>query len=406
MSSNSEINRIIPLTIEKCVFGGDGLAHWGSRAVFVPGTLPGEEVMVKIKEEKKDFLRGRVMEIKTPSAERITPVCPMNGTCPGCVYGHCSYAGENRLKNQQFREFAVRAGFAEEMILPEIAPAPENGYRNKLTLHVNKAGAEVMVGYAKGDGQTILQITGCPLVNPAINELLAKQLADPGFRHTLHHRMSLTYRHTERNGVLFYRNNLPKGTSWIRENTLCGELSTPADGFFQVNPGGVNALLQELNGILNEVNPEVFLDLYCGVGLFSAAAAQAGVPEICGADIAADSVAAAKYNLKQRNRENADLQTGDAAQLLPAMLEKHAGKKILAVLDPPRGGIAGKMRHALSGLPGGSTLVYISCHPATWARDAAVLMSHGFAPRSARMVNQFARTAHFEIFSVFTREKS
>ena len=405
MMSGSELNRIIPLVIEKCVFGGEGLAYWGSRAVFVPGVLPGEEVLVKIKEEKKDFLRGKVVEVKTASPDRIVPVCSLNGTCPGCVYGHCSYAAENRMKEQQFREFAVRAGFAEDAIQPGLAPEPENGYRNKLTLHVNKAGAEVMVGYAKGDGQTILQITGCPLVNPAINELLGKQLADPGFRHTLHHRMSLTYRHTERNGVLFYRNNLPKGTSWIRENTLCGELSTPADGFFQVNPGGVNALLQEMNGILAEFKPEVFLDLYCGVGLFSAAAALAGVPEICGADIAADSVAAAKYNLKQRGREEADLQTGDAAKLLPDMLKTCAGKKILAVLDPPRGGIAGRMRQALAALPEGSVLCYISCHPATWARDAAVLMSHGFAPRSARMVNQFARTAHFEVFSVFTREK-
>lgn len=403
--SGGELNRIIPLTIEKCTFGGDGLAHWGSRAVFVPGTLPGEEVRVRITAEKKDFLRGEVVEITTPSADRITPVCSLNGLCPGCVYGHTSYEAENRMKDQQFREFAARAGLAESVLLPCLAPEPADGYRNKLTLHVNKAGAEVMVGYAESDGQTILQITRCPLVHPEINDLLQQQLADPGFRHTLHHRMTLTYRRTERNGVLFYRNNLPKGTSWIRENTLCGEMSCPADGFFQVNPGGVEALLQELLTLLEKEKPEVFLDLYCGAGLFSAAAARAGVPQICGADIAENSVAAARYNLKQRGREDAQLETGDAAARLPGMLAGFAGKKILAVLDPPRGGIAGKMRQALAGLPEGSTLVYISCHPATWARDAAVLLSHGFKPASARMVNQFARTAHFEIFSVFTRER-
>ncbi|MBQ7394379.1 MAG: class I SAM-dependent RNA methyltransferase [Lentisphaeria bacterium] len=403
--AGSEVNRVIPLTVEKCAFGGDGFAHWGSRAVFVPGTLPGEEVRVRITAEKKDFLRGAVEEVITPSPDRIKPVCSMYGQCPGCVYGHCSYEAENRLKDQQFREFAARAGFAEEKILPCIAPEPADGYRNKLTLHVNKAGAEVMVGYALSDGQTILQISGCPLVHPAINELFAKQLADPGFRHTLHHRMSLTYRHTERNGVLFYRNNLPKGTSWIRENTSCGELSCPADGFFQVNPGGVNALLQELDQVLQAFSPEVFLDLYCGAGLFSAAAARAAVPVICGADIASGSVAAARYNLKQRGREDAVLEEGDAAQLLPGMLQKHAGKRILAVLDPPRGGITGRMRQNLEALPEKSCLVYISCHPATWSRDAAVLMNHGFTPCSARMVNQFGRTAHFEIFSVFTREK-
>ena len=161
----------------------------------------------------------------------------------------------------------------------------------------------------------------------------------------------------------------------------------------------------ELDQVLQAFSPEVFLDLYCGAGLFSAAAARAGVPGICGADIASGSVAAARYNLKQRGREDAVLEEGDAAQLLPGMLQKHAGKRILAVLDPPRGGITGRMRQNLEALPEKSCLVYISCHPATWSRDAAVLMSHGFAPRSARMVNQFGRTAHFEIFSVFTREK-
>ena len=401
-----ELDRVVPLTIEKCVFGGDGLAHWGARAVFVPGALPGEEIRARITSEKRDFLRGKVEAILTPSPHRIEPGCPRYGECPGCVYRHCSSACENELKNAQFAEFARRAGFADGQLETPLAPGPADGYRNKLVLHVNKAGGDTMIGYVESDDQTVFEIAACPLAHPDINALLAKQLADPGFRHSVHHRMTLTYRRTERNGVLFYRNAPPKGLSWLREDTSCGELSCPADGFFQVNPGGAEALLGEVRRELDEFRPEVFLDLCCGAGLFSAAAAQAEVPHILGADIAPESVAAARYNLKRRGREDAEFTAGDAAALIRPAASRFAGRRVMAVLDPPRGGLSLRMKQALGDLPEGSRLVYISCHPATWARDTALLTGHGFAPVRARMLNQFARTAHFEVVSCFDRREA
>jgi len=401
-----ELDRIIPLSIEKCVFGGDGLARWGARAVFVPGALPGEDVLVRVTAEKKDFLRGRIEEVKTPSPHRVAPTCPRYGECPGCAYRHCGHAYENELKNAQFAEFAVRAGFAPGSLEPPLAPEPADGYRNKLVLHVGKTGGDTEIGYVGSDNQTVFPIEACPLAHPDINARLAEQLADPGFRHTLHHRMTLTYRRTERDGVLFYRNSAPKNLPWLHESTAAGDLRCPADGFFQVHPGGADALLGEVRRRIAEFQPEAFLDLCCGAGLFSAAAAQENVPHLLGIDIAETSVAAARYNLRERGRPDAEFSIGDAASLVRTAAERFAGKRILSVLDPPRGGIDGGMRHALESLPAGSRLVYISCHPATWARDAAVLTAHGFAPIAARMLNQFARTAHLEVVSVLERRSA
>lgn len=401
-----EVDRIVPLTIEKCVFGGDGLAHWGTRAAFVPGTLPGEEVRVRITAEKKDFLRGQVEEIVEPSPHRIAPACPRYGECPGCAYRHCTFAYENELKNAQFAEFALRAGFAPETLEAPLAPEPADGYRNKLVLHVGKAGGDTEIGYLNGDGQTVFAVDACPLAHPDIDALLAKQLADPGFRHTVHHRMTLTYRRTEKDGVLFYRNAAPKNLSWLHETTAAGELRCPADGFFQVHPGGADALLGEIRRRIAEYKPEVFLDLCCGAGLFSAAAALENVPHILGGDIAETSVAAARYNLRERGRSDAEFTVGDAAALVRPAAERFAGKRILAVLDPPRGGVDARMKQALQALPEASFLVYISCNPATWARDTAYLTAHGFAPVAARMLDQFARTAHLEVVSVLERRSA
>ena len=398
-----EIGRIVPLTIEKCVFGGDGLAHWGARAVFVPGTLPGEEVRARLTAEKKDFLRGQVEAVVNPSPHRIAPACPRYGECPGCAYRHCTPAYENELKNAQFAEFALRAGFAPDTLETPLAPEPADGYRNKLVLHVGKAGSDTEIGYLGGDGQTVFPVDACPLAHPDINALLAKQLADPGFRHTVHHRMTLTYRRTERDGVLFYRNTAPKNLSWLHETTAAGELRCPADGFFQVHPGGADALLGEIRRRIAGSRPEVFLDLCCGAGLFSAAAAQENVPHILGGDIAETSIAAARYNLRERGRADATFTAGDAAALVRPAAERFAGKRILAVLDPPRGGVDARMKQALQALPETSLLVYISCNPATWSRDTAYLTAHGFAPVAARMLNQFARTAHLEVVSVLER---
>ena len=392
----------IRIEVEKCVFGGDGLARVDGQVVFVPGVLPGEVLLAEITACRKNFLRGRALRRGTDSPYRREPGCPAAGRCPGCVYRHAEYGYETELKQQQLLDFLEGAGISpEEPVMPPVAPLPADGYRNKLVLHVHKEGGETRIGYIGADQQSVTPIETCPLVRDEINAELRRCLADPGFRHSVHHRMSLTFRHTIRDGVKFWRNQAPRNATWLREDTSVGTLSVPWDGFFQVNAGGTEALISEMRRLIDQVRPERVLDLYCGVGLFSAVAAACGVPAVTGVELAAEAVAAARYNLKQLGRPDADFRAGDAAVLLTEVAPA-AGKRTLAVVDPPRTGLSpvllkalndGKMEH----------LAYVSCHPATWVRDAGRLTRRGWRLIRVGLINQFARTAHFEVFSYFSR---
>lgn len=397
-----DVGTRLKLEIEKCVFSGDGLAHVDGQVVFVPNTLPGEVLIAEVTAVKKSFLRAKAIKFGTVSPHRVESACPAFGRCPGCAYMQTTYAYETELKQQQLCDFLATAGIEPELpVETPIAPPPELGYRNKITLHVNKEGRETMIGYVGSDKQTVTPIDHCPLAHPAINELLAQKLADPGFRHSVHNRMDVTLRYTESDGAQLWRNNPPRNASWLKETTSLGLLAVPADGFFQVNTGGADSLIAETGKLIDEYKPYRFIDLYCGAGLFSCVAAERGVPEIYGAELNESSVAAARYNLKRRGREDAKLFVADAVKILPELIADAPSETLLAV-DPPRTGLALKMAFALGALEHG-TLLYISCHPATWARDAARLAKGGWKLRQVRLVNQFAKTAHFELFSYFVK---
>lgn len=396
-------NLLLQLHVESCAFGGDGVTHHEGRVIFVPGTLPGETVIAEIVSEKNDFSRARVHRIENPSPDRIAPLCPLAGICPGCHYLHASPEAETRCKAAQFAAFLETAGGPPDRLDEPLLPGTPLGYRNKMVLHVNKESGTPQVGYVGADMQSVTPVSHCLLANDAINADLAAKLADPGFFHSIHHRMKLTWRHTERNGVIFFRNQPPKRASWLREKLRFGEISVPAGGFFQINPAGAQSLVDEFTAVLREHPVKRVIDLYCGAGLFAAAAAAAGVPEVMGAETDADAVNAARYNLKQYGQPEAHLLADDAARALPELL-RNAPEHTLLAVDPPRAGLSGTMRRCLLAQPPGRLIVYISCHPATWARDAAALRRGGCRLLRARLINQFCRTGHFEIFSLFRRE--
>ncbi|MBO5763372.1 MAG: class I SAM-dependent RNA methyltransferase [Lentisphaeria bacterium] len=394
----------IAVKIEKTVFGGDGLARSDSgEVIFVPGLLPGETALVEITAVKKNFLKAKVLKTGETSPERRPPECPAFHRCPGCVYFHTTPEYETELKQQQFRDFLAGAGFDPDCAAEPLLPGEPLGYRNKMVLHVHKDSGECFIGYVGADNQSVTPIGRCPLVTPEINEFFAGQLDDPGFRHSVHHRMKLTWRHTAHDGVKFFRNAPPRNATWLREDTCIGELSVPMGNFFQVNRAGADQLLRLYCDLVKKGSYQCAIDLYCGAGLFSAAAASAGVADIRGAEIEEDSITAARYNLKKRGREDAAFFAGDAEKIFDQLLENAPANTLLTV-DPPRGGLSAGLSRKLRSLPQGMTLCYISCHPATWARDAANLRRAGFGLQHAQIINQFCRTAHFEIFSVFRRE--
>ncbi len=379
----------------KNVFGGDAITRVAGEVVFVPGVLAGEEFVGKVTKVNKDYARAEVVEITRKSEERIEGFCSGAGRCPGCVYSHCSHAAEQQFKLAQLRDFLKPLGVAQELVQGcELEDAPGELYRNKIRLTMRKAGGEAQLGYVFPDGK-MYPLSKCRLASRAINEKLAELLSDPGFVPSMHDRMTITFRESA-DGVSIYRNTPGKNAPLLRETVLGKDFYVPQDGFFQVNKYGLNALIELVKNVLTEEKCQYFIDAYAGSGLFGCAAAEAKVPYIVGVEENELSARTAKLNWRNFGAEKFDFFSGDAAEILPEILQ-NVPDDAVAVFDPPRGGLDGKAVRALlkSRL---QKLIYISCHPATLVRDLGRLQQGGFTIRRVRLIDMFPRSAHFETF--------
>ena len=213
--------------------------------------------------------------------------------------------------------------------------------------------------------------------------------------------MDVTFRWTAADGAIYWRNQPARNATWLKEELPFGRLSVPCGSFFQVNAAGAAALADEVAALIAARKPARFIDLYAGVGFFSAVALHAGVREVLAVESDEAAAAAARFNLKRFGAEHPEVIAGDAAEALKSLKGAPAPDALL-VVDPPRGGLTLRAAMALTGSALGS-FAYISCNPATWARDARRLAKGGFTLSKLRLVNMFPRTEHFELFSFWTR---
>ena len=384
----------------KNVFGGDAIARVAGVVVFTPGLIAGEEFIGRIKTVSKDYARAEVVEITRTSPDRIECCCPGMGRCPGCVYGHCRHAAEQQLKLAQLRDLLKPLDVACDLVQGYgLEDAPGEFYRNKIKLTMRKAGGEAQLGYVFPDGR-MYTLSQCALASCAINKKLSELLADKGFESTLHDRMTLTLRESA-DGVTYFRNTPGKRAELLREKVMHRDFMVPADGFFQVNSYGLNCLTDLVSDALKSADCSYFIDAYAGSGLFGAAAALSGVKKIVGVEENAASAETARLNYRNFGAEDFDFHTGDAAQILPDLLNQ-APAGAMAVFDPPRGGLDGKAVRALNNSPLKRAL-YISCHPATLVRDLGRLQRGGFRIEKVRMIDMFPRSGHFETFVQIVR---
>lgn len=393
--------------IERIAFGGLGVTRQDGCVIFVPGVLPGETVRYRIRFGHKSFAQADLVEVLDPSADRIEPECPLmwhplgkgpqtRPCCPGCSYGHATYACELALKQEQFAEVLARIGGLNDLTFKKPVGAPEPlRYRNKIILHAQKDGMEMRLGYRGIDNKTVLDIPACPLAAPPINDLLRTLRAKAGFFKTLRHGMDVTLRQTRRDGALFWRGETGSRDPWLEEATPLGSLLVPRGSFFQVNPGASALLVEAVQAILRQAKPARFVDLFCGTGLFSLAAAQAGITEGVGLDSDPAVIAAALQNATRHNLSGYTFQAAAAEQGLPMAFEEGGASSTLLLVDPPRTGLDPAVTAAILAFKP-RDVVYVSCGADTLARDLAKLVEAGYAIRSIQLVDMFARTAHFE----------
>jgi len=349
----------IEVTIEKVIFGGDGLARLAQGfVVFVPFAAEGDRLRVRIIERKAHHARAEIVEILHPAAARENPPCPYYAKCGGCQYQHVSYPEECRLKENQVREAFARVGkLPDAPILPIIA-GNRYGYRNRITVHA-EAGR---VGFRGVDGRELVDIRECLLARPEVNAQLGR-----------------------------LRGSRPAdGHYSLRDATV------PPSGFFQAN----HDQRETLRGLIAKALPErgkTLLEGYCGGGFFTELVA--GRFERV---LAVDNDSRTLRDARRLGLANVEWRDADAAFVLPEELRaltEATGKETSVLVDPPREGLPVRLAEALC-LDRVAHLAYVSCDPATLARDARML-SKSYRLVSVQPIDLFPRTAQIECVSVW-----
>ena len=408
--------------IAKNVYGGDGLGRLGDgRVVFVPGAWAGEQVRAEIVEEKKHFVRARLVEVVESSPERTGNGGRGTGNgVPGMVYADLSYKGECEAKERQLKEFferarlisgeaasspLVKSGFSTFHSSDGDAASPLN-YRNKVVYHFAKQKGKWAIGYRTEPSHEIVDVESDPLARPEINaklpeirrSVLALLTTGPEpVRRDIERKGNVTVRWTQKTGVKWWVGDAPKDL--VLKETTCGkDFEVPADGFYQVNPEVgeelVKAVVAEYEKGRAEA-PEV-LDLYCGVGVFGLCC---NPPKLTGIESGRQAIDFAKKNAASQKFANAKFWAERVGQNLKRI---SVNSQTTVIVDPPRDGMEPNVPKWLADSKA-PRILYVSCDPATLTRDLKTIC-RGYDIESVRWFNMFPRTARFETLVTLKRK--
>ncbi|HEX4757108.1 MAG TPA: 23S rRNA (uracil(1939)-C(5))-methyltransferase RlmD [Terracidiphilus sp.] len=425
--------------IEKPIYGGAFLARVEGKAVFVPLTLPGETARVRVTADKRGYSTAEVDEIVAPAAERITPACRHFGTCGGCQYQHAGYATQLAFKQAILRETLERGGVRAPEEISTLAAKNEFhawGYRNRIRLAFDAQGNP---GYRGRRSNAVIPIAECPIAAPVLvtsAQIIAevsKQLAPPlrptevslfcDAAETALLASVLTESATRGRFEDFARalgDGIPalKGVEFVatgrdgdraanespRTVAQWGEpsLAYRAAGFdyrvdhgafFQVNRWLVDGLAEAVAGGGTERTAvrhggDVAWDLFAGVGLFARKLTE-GFGRVIAVESAASATAALAANLR------GTVGTAVHATTLDFLRRNKTDRPDLIVVDPPRAGLGTEITELLGGICA-PALTYVSCDPATLARDLRALLASGYAIESLTLADLFPQTFHLE----------
>ena len=396
--------------IAKNVYGGDGLGRLGDgRVVFVPGAWAGEQVRAEIVEEKRHFVRARLVEVVEASPERISSNASDSSlaSIPGMVYSGLSYKGECEAKEQQLREFFDRA----RLSAPGIEQSEQSNnrtilnYRNKAVYHFAKQRGRWVIGYRSEPSHEIVDVENDPLARPEINAKLGEirrsvmTLLTTGpepVRRDVERRGNVTVRWTQKTGVKWWIGDAPKDL--VLKETTCGkDFEVPADGFYQVNPEVgeelVKAVVAEYEKGAKDA-PEV-VDLYCGVGVFGLCCRP---PKLTGIESGRQAIDFAKKNAAAQKCANAKFWAERVGQNLKRIA---VNERTTVIVDPPRDGMEPNVPKWLAESKA-PRILCVSCDPATLTRDLKTVC-RGYDIESVRWFNMFPRTARFETLVVLRK---
>ena len=363
-------------TIQDIAFGGEGVTRIDQFVVFVPFVLTGEEVEIEVTEVKKNFARARLLKVITASPLRTTPECPYFGACGGCQYQHIQYSAQLEIKRKQVADLMQRIGkFSPDTVAPAIPCPKPYGYRNRVMIRSqwDKYKQGLNIGFIRADSRLVEDIEECKIAEPAINEQIRHVRAHP----------------PPKGGLKVVLRVMPEG--W----------DVPPDSFFQNNFYLLPKLVETVRERVRASGCRFLIDAYCGVGFFSLELSDL-VEQYVGIELDPQAVHAARHNAAERrqlaseNRPNGQFLQGRTEDLLPQVLSGFPPNSATVLIDPPRIGCP-KSALELLRVIRPAQVIYVSCHPATLARDLNVLCSDGvFELKMIVPLDMFPQTQHLE----------
>lgn len=411
----------VQLTLTDLAFGGEAIGRLDGRVVFVPFGLPGERVVIELSEERRDYARGRIVEVLEPSPERVAPPCPYFGSCGGCSLQHAAYPAQLAFKRRVVIEQLRRIGHieqAEQLVQPTIGMLSPWEYRNHARFSVGRRFGELC--FTQRGSHRLLRIDRCLLMHPAINTAVQRlQGRLVGFRgHQVALRCGANTGDLLINPRLDQVPELPSGQESLTEELFGRRFRIAAPAFFQVNtrreqrpppeglrPGPwplpaeglsmVEILALVVHDQLALAGSEFVVDAYCGVGTFAVLLAPAA-RKVLGIEESTAAVQDARLNAA--DLPNVDFIAGKTEEVLPKLEERPDA----VVLDPARVGCHPAVLEALAAreVP---RVVYVSCDPATLARDLGILVKRGFQVQRVQPLDMFPQTYHIESVALLTR---
>jgi 23S rRNA (uracil1939-C5)-methyltransferase len=403
MDKSFKVGDRVRTGIEDVAFGGDGVARISDLVLFVPFTVDEDEAEVEITEVRKRYARGRLVRITAPSRHRILPVCPEYTRCGGCRMQHVAYGHQLDLKRRQVEEAFKRIAGIPLPSVAGVIPSPRPfGWRGKAEFHL--AGGRrgpYRVGLMALASHDLIEVERCGIVEESINgkyrefreALRSGKIRAPGERQVI-----WSDEPDEPPTEIFTGSGPPPDVARI----VCGRrLTVPGNGFFQANVALVGELVEQVVGMCGLTGRETVIDGYGGAGLFSLfLGSRAG--RLFGIEGDREAVRCAGINLCREGLLQAEFLRGDVADILKNEFAEHRRTADVVVLDPPRDGCGEGVPDGVAALHP-ERIVYVSCNPATQARDIRRLSESGYTLRRLQPLDMFPQTAHIEVVALLTR---
>ena len=447
-----EKNKTYEAVVTDYTAEGQGVARVEGCAVFLPNAIAGEKYVIRIEKVGKTWAAGKIVEILEKSPHRVQRECPISASCGGCDFWQMDYEEETRLKAERVRSSLNRIGGENLTEMPILSAPTCKGYRNKAQYPVASQKGRVYAGFFKAGTHQVVEndrclilpdeteqvrqividyvnryrvtaydetahkgllrhiyvrrgaVSGQVLVCLAVNgrkiphpeDLISRLQAVEGFT-----TLVLSVNTKDTNTVLGDEEIVLYGPGYI-EDTLCGlNFRLSARSFYQINHHQAQRLYEAAISQAEITKNDLVLDLYCGVGTITLCMAKAA-GKVIGVEVVEQAVIDAKANAKRNGIENAEFFCGDAGKAA-LKLEQEGIKPDVVVVDPPRKGLNADTIEALHRMSP-RRIVYVSCDPATLARDVALLKNHGYVLKNAQAADLFPRCSHVESIVTLIKE--